>query len=152
MHPVIVNIGVESGASIVCLHHGAPSASIIGIDIDMSKSEVNDLPVFFVETDSGPYAEAWDRDIDLLFIDGDHTYEGVKADLAWTKHVKKGGHIVFHDCYDWPPSPPKTEHGVCPGVNIAVQEWVDGNKHVHGQSWQEDRTVDTSRVFMRLSR
>ncbi len=36
--------------------------------------------------------------IDFLFIDGDHTYEGVKQDFEmYEKFVKKGGIIAFHD-------------------------------------------------------
>lgn len=35
---------------------------------------------------------------DILLIDGDHSYEGVKADYKnWKDTVKKGGHILFHD-------------------------------------------------------
>jgi predicted O-methyltransferase YrrM len=38
------------------------------------------------------------RTIDLLFIDGDHTYEGVKKDYQmYSPLVRKGGLIVFHD-------------------------------------------------------
>ncbi|OGJ86972.1 MAG: hypothetical protein A2350_01185 [Candidatus Raymondbacteria bacterium RifOxyB12_full_50_8] len=38
------------------------------------------------------------REIDFLFIDGDHTYEGVKQDFnMYTPFVKKGGLIAFHD-------------------------------------------------------
>jgi predicted O-methyltransferase YrrM len=36
--------------------------------------------------------------LDLLFIDGDHTYEGVKKDFdAYSTLVRKGGYIVMHD-------------------------------------------------------
>jgi len=36
--------------------------------------------------------------IDILFIDGDHTYAGVKADYeAYKGFVRNGGLIVFHD-------------------------------------------------------
>jgi predicted O-methyltransferase YrrM len=39
-----------------------------------------------------------DRKIDFLFIDGDHTYEGVKQDfLTYSKLVRSGGIIAFHD-------------------------------------------------------
>ena len=38
------------------------------------------------------------RQIDVLFIDGDHTYEGVKKDFElYSPLVRKGGLIVFHD-------------------------------------------------------
>lgn len=36
--------------------------------------------------------------VDLLFIDGDHTYEGVKQDWEMYHHlVRPGGMVVFHD-------------------------------------------------------
>jgi predicted O-methyltransferase YrrM len=38
------------------------------------------------------------RTLDLLFIDGDHTYEGVKKDfLSYKRHVRDGGIVAFHD-------------------------------------------------------
>lgn len=39
--------------------------------------------------------------LDFLFIDGDHTYEGVKQDFEmYSTFVKKGGYIGFHDIND----------------------------------------------------
>ena len=39
--------------------------------------------------------------IDFLFIDGDHTYEGVKQDFEMYKHlVKPNGWVAFHDIND----------------------------------------------------
>ena len=39
--------------------------------------------------------------IDLLFIDGDHSYDGVKADFENFKClVKSGGYVAFHDITD----------------------------------------------------
>ncbi len=41
---------------------------------------------------------AWNQPIDLLFIDGSHHYEDVKQDfLQWSRYVKTGGLILFHD-------------------------------------------------------
>jgi len=45
-----------------------------------------------------------DSKLDLLFIDGDHTYEGVKRDFEmYSPLVKKGGIIAFHDIVEHPP-------------------------------------------------
>jgi predicted O-methyltransferase YrrM len=36
--------------------------------------------------------------LDILFIDGDHTYSGVKRDFElWSPLVRPGGFVVFHD-------------------------------------------------------
>lgn len=41
------------------------------------------------------------KHLDLLFIDGDHSYKGVKADWDAYKHfLKSGSIVVFHD-YGW---------------------------------------------------
>ena len=43
------------------------------------------------------------RNIDFLFIDGDHTYEGVKKDFEmYSPLVNKGGVIAFHDILKHP--------------------------------------------------
>jgi predicted O-methyltransferase YrrM len=48
--------------------------------------------------------------LDFLFIDGDHSYEGVKKDFEmYSPLVKKGGIIAFHDIV---PGPQKNAGGV----------------------------------------
>lgn len=55
--------------------------------------------------------------IDCIFIDGDHTYEGVKQDLInYYYKVKPGGLILFDD-YSFP----------FPGVVRAVDHFIDNN-------------------------
>jgi predicted O-methyltransferase YrrM len=45
-------------------------------------------------------------EIDILFIDGDHTYKGVKNDFElYSKLVKNGGYIIFDDYNDHKFSP-----------------------------------------------
>ncbi len=53
---------------------------------------------------SGQVAKTWDRPIDLLFVDGSHSYEDVLADfVGFYPHVSRGGIVAFHDVNEsWP--------------------------------------------------
>jgi len=43
------------------------------------------------------------QSLDILFIDGDHTYEGVKRDFfAYSPLVRTGGVVAFHDIVEHP--------------------------------------------------
>ena len=44
------------------------------------------------------------RSLDFLFIDGDHSYEGVKSDFEmYAKLVRRGGIVALHDIVPHPP-------------------------------------------------
>ena len=61
-----------------------------------------------------------DESLDLVFIDADHSYEAVSADLPfWWKKVKKGGWLLGDD------------YASChPGTRRAVNEWSKKNNMV----------------------
>jgi MMP 1-O-methyltransferase len=43
-------------------------------------------------------AASWEGAVDLVFIDGDHSEDGVRADWdGWNGFVEPGGAVVFHD-------------------------------------------------------
>jgi predicted O-methyltransferase YrrM len=43
-------------------------------------------------------AASWPGELDLVFIDGDHSEAGCETDwLDWSPLVAAGGHVVFHD-------------------------------------------------------
>lgn len=47
---------------------------------------------------SSELAETWNRPIRLLWIDGDHTYEGTLADLeGFAEHLSDGAIVAIHD-------------------------------------------------------
>jgi predicted O-methyltransferase YrrM len=51
-----------------------------------------------------------DKPLDYLFIDGDHTYDGVKQDFEmYSPMVRPGGIIVFHDIVEHPSSTCKVD-------------------------------------------
>jgi predicted O-methyltransferase YrrM len=66
-----------------------------------------------------------DGSLDLVFIDGDHEYESVKADLqTWLPKVKPGGMISGHDY-----------GGGHPGVPRAVDEVIGKLTGKEGTVW-----------------
>lgn len=85
-----------------------------GIGIDGANERNNRLKNFFgstcyfIEGDTKSsntlyklYSLLDGEKVDLLFIDGDHTYEGVKNDwFSYRQFVKPGGLVVFHDIVD----------------------------------------------------
>jgi len=74
------------------------------------------LNVIGIKGLSGEIAKVWEKPIGLLFIDGDHSYEGCKADYnGFAKYIIPGGYLVFHDYED-----------KYPGVQKLVDEIKDG--------------------------
>lgn len=56
-------------------------------------------------TDKAIFENIMDKKISVLFIDGDHTYEGIKFDLLeYSKYVIDGGYIIIDNYNDmaWP--------------------------------------------------
>lgn len=52
----------------------------------------------FENVRSQEFAPRAPHDLDLVFIDGDHSYEGVKSDwLLYEPLVRAGGLVLFHD-------------------------------------------------------
>ena len=48
-------------------------------------------------------AEPLRAPVDILFVDGDHREDGVRADLEhWRPRLRPGGHLLFHDAVDAP--------------------------------------------------
>jgi hypothetical protein len=58
--------------------------------------------VTFIKGFFNDVAKTWEKEIDILHIDGDHSYKAVKGDYeAWIPFVKDNGVILFHDtCVD----------------------------------------------------
>lgn len=151
----VMNIGVEYGASVVCFAEGNKKITIVAVDIDMSKwpyGEIYHPKVELVEADSKKGAKGaaklskYYRYIDVLFVDGDHSYEGVMVDTEYAKLVKDNGLVIFHDCFDWDCRPDRVPHKVCPGVNRAVEKWYEQE----GNKWEELQHVGTMRIFKRI--
>lgn len=78
-------------------------------NISIYKNVITPIRSFSVDA-----AQDFSKTIDLLFVDGDHTYEGVISDLnAWIPKLKTNAWLVLHDV------------GWAEGVNQAIKEVVE---------------------------
>lgn len=83
-------------------------------------------------------------DIDLLFIDGDHSYNGVKTDLMrFTKYVRRECCVLLHDVA-WESN--KHPHETHLDVRRAVDDWLSTKI---GQQFKYVGSVDSLVIFQR---
>lgn len=69
------------------------------------------------------------QEIDFLFIDGDHTYEGVSADyMAYTSFVRSGGLIAFHDILPHPQVPRCRVSDFWAELKVQFEKHGDGDR------------------------
>lgn len=109
---VVCEIGTYSGGHFYMLSQSLPTVTtLIGVDLHVrNKSFLRRLvpksvDVHLIDGDSGSSAvreavesAAGGQGIDVLFIDGDHRYDGVRSDfLKYRNLVSDGGVIAFHD-------------------------------------------------------
>lgn len=118
---IILEIGTYDGGTLFFLSKFAsPDATIITMDLPLVRDGAGYTPtkipfyksfksqnqkIYFIRDNSRSISTIEkvkkiinEKKIDVLFIDGDHSYEGVKKDFEnYSPFVKKGGLIAFHD-------------------------------------------------------
>ena len=152
---VITNLGVQFGASCVCLRQGCPDADLYGIDIDLAQlpQKVRDElgpHTFLIERDSMQYVpamlDACERStparLNLVFVDGLHYKDFVRNDAQLSRLVILGGFMAFHDAYEWD-HPEREQLEVYP----PIQEWLAQ----YPGEWQELPKAGTTRIFQRVA-
>lgn len=120
-NPVVVNLGAGSGTSGLAFIESRPDLQLKTIDIQKEDSPLGCLHAeyqvieqagynldryFQFVGDSKRWGKLWleatevglGNKVDMVFIDGDHSYRGAKGDiLAWLPNIKEGGTIAVHD-------------------------------------------------------
>lgn len=126
-----VEIGCYAGGS-ACLMLQRPNTNVISIDLgypineeivynNVSKLNKHNNSFNYLKGDSQTQEmvnrlKELTNEIDILFIDGDHSYQAVINDFKlYEGLVKNNGYIVFDDYRD---------EG-CPGTKVAVDEIVE---------------------------
>lgn len=107
----IVEIGRYNGGSTLVLALANRNVPIYSIDIapqdDQRLQQVLDehevggnVRLLVGDSQHGEFAEIGPDSYDLLFVDGDHSYDGCLADLEhWWPGLATGGGALLHDCY-----------------------------------------------------
>ena len=81
---------------------------------------------------STDFSGNWDKPIDLLFIDGNHSYEAVKRDfLEWSPFIKPGGYLIMHDVSFDPNFRHQDPIKVAREFILDNSEWVDHKQIRH---------------------
>jgi predicted O-methyltransferase YrrM len=123
----ILEIGVRTGISTSAFLSGleANGGHLYSVDINADcKQAIGSHPNWtFICADSQKPETLLHQlaglHFDILFLDGDHSYEGVKNDFAnYAPLVKSGGRIICHDVLS----------GYDPGVRKAFDEYIDATK------------------------
>jgi predicted O-methyltransferase YrrM len=108
-------------------HFGADYGGLLEVyRKNIDKSGLSRLvEITAIQGQSHLIAKDWKLKIDLLFVDGDHSYGGCKRDLeSWVPHVKEGGTIVIHDY-----AKDENSHPLHHDVKRAVDEWHAETKY-----------------------
>jgi len=118
-----LEIGVAFGKSLATMayyaHERVDIWGIDKLDWEQRNQYLEQLGVLgrinFIQGESQQEAIMWkQKPIDLLFIDGDHSYYGVAKDIAsWFPLVQHGGKIMFHDYTQ-----------TSPGVMRAIHDFI----------------------------
>ena len=100
-----VEIGVSNGSSLLAVSQFRPDVKCYGIEIGdfspatqmIAKLDIKNVELFFGKG-AEVVCKTWDKEIDLLFIDGEHYFPNIFWDyVGWSPFVKNSGAFIFHD-------------------------------------------------------
>lgn len=129
----IAEVGVQEGYFARLLLDLLRPVEYHGFDVNLSQIRFDKLPelrapnAHFHQGDSSKELSKFpDASFDMIYIDGDHTYQGVRADaMTALRKIKPNGLVLFNDYTTWSPLE-NCEYGVMRVVHELCDEhgWI----------------------------
>lgn len=136
-HSVGVNIGSGMSTSTIAVLEEVIDITLYDIDLDLTHGAQplrehgyhEDIRLKRIQGDSAEVGRGWSQKIDYLFVDGDHTETGVRADCrAWLPHMNSGGYVLFHDYWPYPADHALAGVDYWPMVRTVANEEMNGTE------------------------
>lgn len=138
----IVEIGRKYGGSALLLASASKAEqTVFSIDTKTNKKVKISFglapdyvvrKIKLIKGDSKAIGKKWNSSVGLVFIDGDHSFEGVKSDIKyWLPKINIGGYAAFHDVV---------------GTVLGLEVLIDDLKT---KGWLEVGSADTMVVLQR---
>ena len=118
---VVVELGVDYGFSTFVFANALQNTNGIIYGIDLFEGDIHTglrntydsvieniklhklSNIHIINNDFNEESKIWSKPIDILHIDGLHTYNAVKNDFEkWSKFLQNDGIILFHDIISFP--------------------------------------------------
>ena len=97
----ILEIGRKQGGSAIIMAAAIEKGRVYSIDKIRNPHAIRNCRNFsdkIVLVDGDSAKIKWRQPIGLLFIDGDHSYNGLRSDIRrYCPWVEQGGYVLFHD-------------------------------------------------------
>jgi predicted O-methyltransferase YrrM len=133
--PRVVELGRYHGGSTLLL--AAAGCELLSLDVDPARDRADERirrvlarlcladRVELAVADSQVYPVE-PRAYDVVFVDADHTYEGVRADVEhWWPGLRPGGHLLLHDGQELLPARPWNRVWKTEGVRRCARELLE---------------------------
>ncbi len=143
---VIAELGVQEGFFARLILERLKPAEYHGFDINLNQLRFDKLPTLrapnahFHKGDSSTELSMFpDASFDMIYIDGDHRYEGVRADAMMAlRKIKPRGHLLFNDYTTWSPLE-NCEYGVMRVVHELCDEhgWIMAALGLHVMGYHD---------------
>ncbi len=125
---ILASVAKHKRSKLYCVDAFIPNFDCVSTPVEIARKSITEkvlIPFYdhveLIESDTSEAAQYINAEVDFMFIDADHSYEGVIKDCAaWLPKLRPGACVAFHDYFN----------EAFPGVKQAVDEHTKGWQNV----------------------